>query len=74
MSRRINVMSDDDTWGILEKIPSGECSRAINEALRIWVKQRRRRDAAAEMDALRARLPKVSAMSPERTAPAQSLC
>ncbi|MEA3412542.1 MAG: hypothetical protein U9R74_13530 [Pseudomonadota bacterium] len=61
MSRRINVMIDDDTWGILKEIPSGERSRAVNEALRIWVKQRRRRDAAAEMDALRARLPAVSA-------------
>jgi predicted CopG family antitoxin len=61
VSRRINVMIADDAWGILEKIPSGERSRAINEALRIWAKQRRRRDAATEMDALRARLPNVSA-------------
>ena len=60
MSRRINVMIDDDTWRLLEKIPSGERSRTVNEALRIWAKRRRRRDAAAEMDALRAELPKVS--------------
>ena len=60
MSRRINVMIDDDTWGLIEKIPSGERSRTVNEALRIWAQQRRRWDAAAEMDALRAQLPKVS--------------
>lgn len=60
MSRRINVMIDDDTWQVLEKIPSGERSRTVNEALRIWAKKRRRRDAIAEMDALRAQLPKVS--------------
>lgn len=53
-------MIDDDTWRMLEKVPSGERSRTINEALRIWAKRRRRRDAVAEMDALRAVLPKVS--------------
>ena len=60
MSRRINVMIDDDAWGLIEKIPPGERSRTVNEALRIWAQQRRRRDAAAEMDALRAQLPEVS--------------
>ncbi|MGH8259819.1 MAG: hypothetical protein ACREUG_09020 [Steroidobacteraceae bacterium] len=60
MSRRINVMIDDDTWGLLGRVPAGERSRAINEALRAWVTRRRRKDAAREMDALRARLPKVS--------------
>ena len=60
MSKRINVMIDDDTWSLLEKIPSGERSRTINEALRIWSTRRRRRDAADEMDALRTQLPKVS--------------
>lgn len=60
MSKRINVMIDDDTWSLLEKIPAGERSRTVNEALRLWSMQRRRRDAADEMDALRSRLPKVS--------------
>jgi predicted CopG family antitoxin len=60
MSRRINVMIDDDTWRLLEKIPAGERSRTINEALRAWAKRRRRRDAVAEMDALRSQLPDVS--------------
>lgn len=60
MSRRINVMIDDDTWGFLGRVPAGERSRAINEALRAWVIRRRRSDAVREMDALRAQLPKVS--------------
>ena len=53
-------MIDDDTWRLLEKIPSGERSRTVNEALRIWAKQHRRRDAASDMNALRTQLPKVS--------------
>ena len=60
MSRRINVMIDEDTWDFLGRVPAGERSRAINEALRAWVGRRRRKDAVREMDALRAELPKVS--------------
>ena len=60
MSKRINVMIDEDTWGFLGRIPAGERSRAINEALRAWATRRRRGDAAREMDALRAQLPKIS--------------
>jgi hypothetical protein len=60
MSRRINVMIDDDTWGFLSRVQAGERSRAINEALRAWVARRRRKDAVREMDALRTDLPKVS--------------
>ncbi len=60
MSRRINVMIDEDTWGFLGRVPAGERSRAINDALRAWVGRRRRKDAAREMDVLRAELPKVS--------------
>ena len=60
MSKRINVMIDDDTWGFLGRVPAGERSRAINEALRAWVTRRRRKDAAREMDALSTHLPKVS--------------
>ena len=47
MSKRINVMIDEDTWGFLGKVPAGERSRAINEALRAWAMRRRRRDAVA---------------------------
>ena len=60
MSKRINIMIDEDTWGFLGKVPAGERSRAINDALREWVTRRRRRDAAREMDAMRASLPRVS--------------
>ena len=60
MSKRINVMIDKDTWGFLERVPAGERSRAINEALRAWVSRRRRNDAVREMEALRTRLPKIS--------------
>ena len=60
MSKRINVMIDDDTWGFLARVPAGERSRAINEALRAWVTRRRRKDAVREMEALGTRLPKVS--------------
>jgi len=61
MSRRINIMIDDDTWRILGKIPAGARSRAVNEALRAWVQRRRRMDAAHELDTLRASLPAVTA-------------
>jgi hypothetical protein len=60
MSKRINVMIDDDTWGLLARVPAGERSRAINVALRAWVARRRSQDAVRQMDALRAQLPKVS--------------
>ena len=60
MSRRVNVIIDDDTWRLLEKIPSGERSRTVNEALRVWAQRCRRHDAVAEMEALRTQLPKVS--------------
>ena len=60
MSKRINVMIEDDTWRFLARVPAGERSRAVNDALRAWVTRRRRQDAAREMDLLRAQLPKVS--------------
>jgi hypothetical protein len=61
MARRINVMIDEDTWRVLGRIPAGARSRAINEALRLWVERRRRSDAVRTMDQLRAQLPIVSA-------------
>lgn len=53
MSHRINIVIDDETWRFLEKVPQGKRSRTINLALREWMRTRRRRDAAAEMDQLR---------------------
>ena len=60
MSRRINMMIDDDTWELLSQIPSGERSRTLNDALREWLKQRQRQDARTEFDSLRRALPSVS--------------
>jgi hypothetical protein len=60
MSKRINIMIDEDTWDFLGRVRAGERSRAVNEALRAWVARRRRTDAVREMDALRAQLPKIS--------------
>ena len=53
MSHRINIIVNDDIWGFLKQIPQGERSRTINQALREWVRRRRRIDVAAEMDRLR---------------------
>ena len=60
MGRRINVMIDEDTWRLLGRVPAGERSRAINDALRAWVTRRRRSDAIRVMEALRTQLPKIS--------------
>ena len=60
MSKRINIMIDEDTWGFLGRVPAGERSRAINEALRAWVTRRRRSDAVREMAGLRTQLPKIT--------------
>jgi len=53
MGHRINMMIDDDTWELLSRVPSGERSRALNEALRDWLKQRQREQAAAELAGVR---------------------
>ena len=53
-------MIDADTWGFLGRVPVGERSRAVNEALRAWAIGRRRIDAVREMEAVRAQLPKIS--------------
>ena len=59
MAKRVNFMLDDDSWHVLEKLPRGTRSRAVNAAIREWAGTSRRQDAAARMDALRARLPAV---------------
>ena len=53
MTHRINVVVQDDIWGLLQRIPQGDRSRTINLALREWAHKRRRLDAVAEMDRLR---------------------
>ena len=54
MSHRVNVIVQDDIWALLKRIPAGERSRTVNAALREWAQKRRRLDAVAEMDRLRA--------------------
>ena len=59
MPYRVNVMVDDAAWQVLEKLPRGERSRAVNAAIMEWARTRKRRDAAARMDAMRAALPAI---------------
>ena len=59
MGRRVNIMMDDDSWRVIQRLPRGTRSRAVNAAIREWSGASRRRDACARMDALRARLPAV---------------
>ena len=54
MGHRVNVIVQDDIWALLKRIPPGERSRTVNAALREWAQKRRRLDAVAEMDRLRA--------------------
>ena len=60
MSKRINVMIDDDTWSILSRVPVGDRSRTINDALRAWAVRRLRADAVRDMDQLAKQLPRAS--------------
>ncbi len=59
MPRRVNIMMDDDAWRVIEKVPRGARSRAVNAAILDWSRASARREAAARMDASRARLPPV---------------
>ena len=59
MPRRVNIMMDDDAWRVIERLPRGTRSRAVNAAILDWSRVSARRDATARMDALRARLPAV---------------
>ena len=59
MSRRVNIMMDDDVWRVIEMLPRGTRSRAINAAILDWSNASARRAATARMDDLRARLPAV---------------
>ena len=59
MPKRVNIMLDDEVWRIVEQIPRGARSRAVNAAIRDWSGASARRRAAARMDALRGQLPSV---------------
>lgn len=60
MARRVNIMMDEDSWHVIQKLPRGARSRAVNAAIREWSGASRRRRASDRMDALRERLPPVA--------------
>ena len=60
MSHRVDVVIQDEAWDVLAKLPRGERSRAVSVAILEWARLRKRRDAAARMDEIRATLPPVS--------------
>lgn len=60
MSHRVNVVIQDEAWDVLAKLTPGERSRAVSVAILEWARLRKRRDAAARMDEIRATLPPVS--------------
>ncbi len=60
MARRVNIMLDEEAWRVIERLPRGSRSRAVNAAIRLWSGISSKREAAARMDALRARLPAVA--------------
>lgn len=53
MTHRINIIVHDDVWSFLRGVPQGQRSRTINNAIREWVRRRRRADAVEDMDRLR---------------------
>ena len=65
MGHRINVMIDDPVWLELQKVPQGERSRLISEAVSKELQRRRRGRAVAEMDRLRKTRRKAAASAEE---------
>ena len=59
MARRVNIMMDEDSWRVIQRLPRGSRSRAVNAAIREWAGASRRRDASARMDGLRKRMPAI---------------
>ena len=57
MAHRLNIMLDDTVWESLQQLPKGARSRYISQAVEERLRRERRQSAAAEMDALRGRLP-----------------
>lgn len=60
MVQRVNILFDDEIWKQLQAVPSGERSRAVNEALSDWLLRRQRLRASEEMDKLRMKTKSVS--------------
>ena len=57
MAHRLNIMLDDAVWESLQQLPKGARSRYISQAVEERLRRERRQSAAAEMDALRSKLP-----------------
>ena len=57
MAHRLNIMLDDAVWESLQQLPKGVRSRYISQAVEERLRRERRQSAAAEMDALRSKLP-----------------
>lgn len=53
MAHRINVMLDDEVWAQLQKVPKGERSKMINEAVSETLQKRKREEAFAHIEQLR---------------------
>lgn len=60
MSHRVSIVMEDEAWDVLAKMPREERGRAVSAAILEWARLRKRRDAVARMDAIRATLPPVS--------------
>jgi hypothetical protein len=60
LSKRVNVILDDDNWEFLGRLPTYTRNRAINEALRAWITGGLRTDAVRKMVTRRGKLPKIS--------------
>ena len=57
MAHRLNIMLDYTVWESLQQLPKGVRSRYISQAVEERLRRERRQSAAAEMDALRSKLP-----------------
>ncbi len=43
MPRRVNIMMADEAWRVIEKLPRGARSRAVNAAILDWSRAAARR-------------------------------
>jgi len=60
MSHRTNLVLSDDAWEMLQDVPKGRRSEVVSAAVINNLTQRKRREAAAGMDALRAQMKPLS--------------
>lgn len=59
MSIRTNVMLDDAVWAELKKVPKGERSRLVSQAVSETLMRRRAEAAARRMDELVRKMPRI---------------